>query len=509
MPAVNAAFPFGSGSSAMYLAMRPTERFAQKRADRNMALQVGLQTAQLAQQEFAVYENNRRELQKTMDYVEKMPLLPRGVQLIRSQVIDPIRNEIKEKIKTQYNGSERDFLQREGSYYQDLVSSKLMSDPLVEKQLRTKTNVALALKDLQDGKVLKGGNTFNQALSDYNAGVSDFIDYGGSYNPPKGILDVPLKNTHPDVNFKYGVFDQKTGRYNPVKFTREDFIQQAMNNGMQAKEVADWLTYHQPYNGEMTWKQDERFTPYQEQQLENTKWNQGFQERKFNADQRQRAITNSLQRESLNIRKAALNKADAIANGTMGIPTSEFLFNPMTGGAREVVKGGASIIERDLVPDDNMKNALVDRTGIIQEYDPSTKTSYYKLPSGNMRFFNEGNGVWQKGNLSGTEANVDKNKIYLLEKPTKGSASQLGGYKVKDASGATVEMIPAIRATWNWNNGDVATPAAGYVPIPVDRNLVDYLNKRYSINSTKGQIGTSGALKVATEAESIYNYSFD
>jgi hypothetical protein len=476
MPAVYPSSFGNIGNASMYLALRPTESFAQKRADQQAKTQLALGGLQLAQQEYNIYEQNRRELQKTLDYVKQMPMLPRGLQIVQQKVVQPLRDEIFKKIKEKYNGNERDFLQQEGNYYEDLVLNKLSTDPVVEQQLKTKTNVALAMKDLSDGKVLKGGNYFDKALSDYNAGAADFIDYTGGYKPPKGILDIPLKNFHPDASYKYGIHDSTTGKYSPVPFTRAEYVKYALDKGMKDDEVVDWLTHHENYqDGMATWKMGEAISPYQAESLKRQDRNYGLSVQRYNLSKLR--FANTLQQQA---------KADAEGSVLSAPTTSQYLFDPRTGGEAGTIAGGrVEFLKRNIVPDQALKDRLLTQAGIVAEGTGDNKI--YRFAGGSKRFISPKDGVTYTGSVS-VPINVDDSQIYLF--PPNGGFAKGGQYNYTNTNGTKGAVVPTINVKWKNNDGSIAE---GYFAIPLGNSgdraaLLDYIDKANPVNSTKKQI---------------------
>lgn len=320
------------------------------RQERLMLLQ-GIQ--QLDSQRLAQMEARDSALQSDLSSLASLDVLTPGKTRIQEQIAKPIRQEIKNRIKDQYQGKYEDWLAAEGKFYNQKIREAVQSNPIIQQELQNKINYGLIRKDQMDGKITRKSDI--QSWLAYNAGQDVPITYSGGLEAPSDIVEYFQKTEAPGA--PYGRLDFKTGAQNPIPVMRKDVMSYLTSKYGNKEDAQYVMDNHLGYkDGDWNYKLHTLSPTWlQEAKLKQANYNLGVARMNQQASQFERSFSQRERELQRKIAKDALDAGNGSAKDLKSMPLYLNVYGtdgvPLTRGSRFKKQALVSAEDKRVVED--------------------------------------------------------------------------------------------------------------------------------------------------------------
>ena len=252
-------------TAALMGAAMPTQSWAQRRADRQSQLLMRGYLGQMKEQEYQQELQLNQQMAERNEKLANLPILSPDQQRVNG-AMDAYRKEVADKLQTKYNGDYKKYRESELMIDAQKFVSKITNSPVIRRAQTNKLNFGLAHEDLQKGdrvarKVtyrLSDGTTkqadWETHYQDFQQGLTETLQYWGSYKQPKGLPDYFTKNYSPNKDI-----NNPMSRFVPQPVTEEDvFNVLKMQEGMSEDDALDYIRRSGIRKGSLYWKFDAR-----------------------------------------------------------------------------------------------------------------------------------------------------------------------------------------------------------------------------------------------------------
>ena len=252
-------------TAALMGAAMPTQSWAQRRADRQSQLLMRGYLGQMKEQEYQQELQLNQQMAERNEKLANLPILSPDQQRVNG-AMDAYRKEVADKLQTKYNGDYKKYRESELMIDAQKFVSKITNSPVIRRAQTNKLNFGLAHEDLQKGdrvarKVtyrLSDGTTkqadWETHYQDFQQGLTETLQYWGSYKQPKGLPDYFTKNYSPNMDI-----NNPMSRFVPQPVTEEDvFNVLKMQEGMSEDDALDYIRRSGIRKGSLYWKFDAR-----------------------------------------------------------------------------------------------------------------------------------------------------------------------------------------------------------------------------------------------------------
>ncbi len=164
----------------------PTVNFAQKRADKDRALQYEALLSSQKEQSRVQLQQEIAQQKAKYDEIRNLSVLAPDQNRINI-VADELESAIKEKVKTKYGGNLQRYLQESADSDYEQYKKTIRSSDAYKDASSNKVSMAQYIEDQKAGKIpmLVGGRNANDVLSDFQSGRARQFSYQGGYMAPK------------------------------------------------------------------------------------------------------------------------------------------------------------------------------------------------------------------------------------------------------------------------------------------------------------------------------------
>ena len=173
------------GNAGILALATPTVYWAQKRADKDRALQYEAAIGSIEEQSRVQLQQDIAQQKQKYDQIRNLSLLAPDQNRI-NMVADELEKSIMDKVKNKYGGNLDRYL-KEGadSDYEQYKNAIRQSDAYKDGN-NNKVNMAQYIEDQKQGRIpmLVGGRNANDVLADFQTGKTRQFSYQGAYKPP-------------------------------------------------------------------------------------------------------------------------------------------------------------------------------------------------------------------------------------------------------------------------------------------------------------------------------------
>lgn len=176
----------GFGNMGILALATPTVNFAQKRADKDRALQYEALIASQKEQSRVQLQQEIVQQKAKYDEIRNLSVLAPDQNRINI-IADELESSIKEKVRNKYGGNLQRYLQESADSDFEQYKNAIRSSDAYKDASSNKVNMAQYIEDQKAGKVpmLVGGRNVNDVLSDFQSGRTRQFTYQGGYKAPK------------------------------------------------------------------------------------------------------------------------------------------------------------------------------------------------------------------------------------------------------------------------------------------------------------------------------------
>lgn len=206
---------FSNNYESIYAAFRPVNNTAAKMAAKDRELQLLGYVEEQERQKTARTAQQIQLQQQWQSEIDALEFESPDKQRLKSLFIQK-EKDIKDRIKKQYGGDWRKFLDAEAATSAQRAQREVLSSDVFITAKSNKENVALAKKAILDGKNLIGGidpksglyRYAEQDLEAFQSGASLTFEYKGAYDPKEGakVQEYFSKMSNP-----FGKFNNEIG----------------------------------------------------------------------------------------------------------------------------------------------------------------------------------------------------------------------------------------------------------------------------------------------------------